>query len=138
MRVHTVHGRSALVLAVFAVVVAASTVVAQRRGDAQPRREATAANILVALKGVDVGETRKIPPTDQGSTRANCFDVPLLDPTTMRQVGRGTDCLSDVAPFGDGLVLTGTTIFRFDEARSSREVAPASTRCVQRVLPLRR
>lgn len=108
MRAHTVHGRSALILAVFAVVVAASTVVAQQRG------KATAPNIVVALKGVDVGEMRPIPPTEQGSTMANCFDVPLLDPATMRQVGSGTDCLSDVSPFGDGLVLTGTTIFRLN------------------------
>ncbi len=115
MRVHTVHGRSALILAVFAVVVAASTVVAQGRGEAQERGKAETPNIVVALKGTDVGEMREIPPTDQGSTMANCFDVPLVDPSTMRQVGRGTDCLSDVAPHGDGLVLTGTTIFRFND-----------------------
>ena len=46
---------------------------------------------------------------------ALCFDMDLIDAKTGNVIGRGSDCLSDIAPSGDGggLMLTATTFFHF-------------------------
>lgn len=44
---------------------------------------------------------------------ATCFDMDLIDAKTGNVIGRGSDCLSDVAPVGDGLQLIATTFFYF-------------------------
>lgn len=69
-------------------------------------------NLVFDLKGTAVGEMRMIPPiAGTGTTTALCFDVDLIDPMTGHVVGKGTDCLSDVVPYGDGLAVTATTYF---------------------------
>ena len=46
---------------------------------------------------------------------ALCFDMDLVDAKTGNVIGRGSDCLSDIAPSGDGggLMMTATTFFYF-------------------------
>ena len=46
---------------------------------------------------------------------ATCFDMDLVDAKTGNVIGRGSDCLSDIAPSGEGggLMLTATTFFYF-------------------------
>lgn len=73
-------------------------------------------NLVVCLRGTAVGQMRDIPPiAGTGTSQANCFDVSLVDPATNRVIGTATDCLADIQPFGEGLVLTGTTFFNFPE-----------------------
>jgi len=67
--------------------------------------------LVVALKGTAVGSERTIPQTPQGSTKANCFDLRLVDVAKNEVIGAATDCLSDFAPDS----LTGTTVFNFRE-----------------------
>jgi hypothetical protein len=64
------------------------------------------------LKGTAVGQIRTRPPIEgTGTTAGLCFDVQLIDPVTGEVVAKGTDCLSDIIPHGDGLALTATTYF---------------------------
>ncbi len=44
---------------------------------------------------------------------ALCFDVALVDAKTGNIIGQATDCLSDIVPSVDGVMLTGTTFFFF-------------------------
>lgn len=64
-------------------------------------------NFVVALQGTATGVE-----TDPG---VFCFDVDLVDLTTDRVIGVGTDCLdtNSIAPIGDdgGFGITNTTIF---------------------------
>ena len=74
-------------------------------------------NIVVVLAGPGQGydgngqfEQFGLVPLD-----ATCFDMDLVDAKTGNVIGRGSDCLSDIAPSGDGggLMLTATTFFYF-------------------------
>ena len=67
--------------------------------------------LVVGLQGTYTAETRPIPVTDQGSTEAACFDLDLINLSTGKVIGTATDCLSDISDVGDGMALTGTTIF---------------------------
>ena len=46
---------------------------------------------------------------------ATCFDMDLIDAKTGNVIGIGSDCLSGIAPSGDGggLMMTATTFFYF-------------------------
>jgi hypothetical protein len=77
----------------------------------------TGNNIVVVLAGIgqayagnDQFEQFDLPPLD-----ATCFDMDLVDAKTGNVIGRGSDCLSDVAESGDGggSMLTATTFFYF-------------------------
>lgn len=72
-------------------------------------------NLAVRLVGTAVGETRLIEVGDGsgGVIEALCFDLELRELNTDMPIGNATDCLSDITPVGDGLALTGTTIFDF-------------------------
>jgi hypothetical protein len=74
-------------------------------------------NIVVVLAGTGTAyngngqfEQFGLPPLD-----ALCFDMDLVDAKTGNVIGRGSDCLSDIAPggAGNGLQLTATTFFYF-------------------------
>ena len=70
--------------------------------------------IAVVLAGTAVGETRDI-----NGSAMECFDVDLLDPSTGKVIGQGTDCLDlntiDMIGDGGGMQLENTTFFKFDE-----------------------
>ena len=72
-------------------------------------------NIVVLLAGLGAGydgneqfEQFGLDPLD-----ATCFEMDLVDAKTGNVIGRGSDCLSGMAPRGDGLMLTATTFFYF-------------------------
>lgn len=72
-------------------------------------------NIVVVLAGTGTAydgngqfEQFGLPPLN-----ALCFDMDLIDAKTGNVIGRGSDCLSDIAPSGDGLMMTATTFFYF-------------------------
>jgi hypothetical protein len=74
-------------------------------------------NIVVLLAGLGAGydgneqfEQFGLEPLD-----ATCFEMDLIDAKTGNVIGRGSDCLSDIAPSGDGggLMMTATTFFYF-------------------------
>lgn len=74
-------------------------------------------NIVVLLAGLGAGydgneqfEQFGLDPLD-----ATCFEMDLVDAKTGNVIGRGSDCLSDIAPSGDGggLMMTATTFFYF-------------------------
>ena len=72
-------------------------------------------NIVVLLAGLGAGydgneqfEQFGLDPLD-----ATCFEMDLVDAKTGNVIGRGSDCLSGMAPSGDGLMLTATTFFYF-------------------------
>ena len=72
-------------------------------------------NIAVRLVGTGLAydgdglfEEFDLPPLN-----ATCFDVDLIDVKTGNVIGVASDCLSDITPNGDGLMLTGTTFFFF-------------------------
>lgn len=53
----------------------------------------------------------EIPPTDRGSTKADCHNHNLIDLTTDRVIGTVLDATTDVDADGEALVATGTTTF---------------------------
>ena len=70
--------------------------------------------IAVVLSGTATGETREI-----SGSPMECFDVDLLDPSSGKVIGKGTDCLdlNSIEMIGDdgGMQLNNTTFFKFDE-----------------------
>lgn len=50
-----------------------------------------------------------------GPVDALCFEIPIVDVSTGRVIGRGADCLFDIQPDGSGLMLQDVTIFKFAE-----------------------
>lgn len=79
---------------------------------------------IVKLLGTATGEVRSfsdfgdIPPTDQGTTEALCFEVNLTDvQQDDRVIGTAFDCLADFTldADGNGLSLTDTVIFQFPD-----------------------
>ncbi len=95
----------ALFTGAFAVITAVNPLKAGEKEDGK--------NLVLNLKGTAVGVTRPIPPIDGTQTSsATCFDVQLIDPESGRVIGKGTDCLADIVPHGNGLALTATTYFQ--------------------------
>ncbi len=80
---------------------------------------------ILKLRGTRPGVVRPfsdfgpIPPTEQGSTEALCFRLPLVDATKNERVGTAFDCLSDIAlgPDGNGIIVTDTVILNFGGGR---------------------
>lgn len=72
---------------------------------------------VVRMVGTAVGEMRAVPDIDGDGKEdmGNCFDLTLIDASTGKVIGTGTDCLSDVSNVGEGLALTGTAFFNFDD-----------------------
>lgn len=72
---------------------------------------------IVKLVGTAVGEMRTVPDIDGDGVddMGNCFDLTLIDANTGKVLGTGTDCLSMVQEVGDGLALTGTAFFNFED-----------------------
>jgi hypothetical protein len=53
----------------------------------------------------------EIPPTDRGTTKADCHKHNLIDLTTDRVIGTVLDATADVDADGEALIATGTTTF---------------------------
>lgn len=74
--------------------------------------------LILNAKGSATAYLCEIPPTDQGTTEALCFDVPLFNMKTGAYVGTLTDGLADVLPLtSGGLTATATSVFKFTEWR---------------------
>jgi hypothetical protein len=71
--------------------------------------------MVVQLKGQAEAFLRDVPAPDGGQILdAICFEVPMFDVRTNKQLGVAFDCLSDIDLSGDPRVaLTDTTIFEF-------------------------
>ena len=74
-------------------------------------------NIVVVLAGIGQGYDgdNQFEQIGLPALGATCFDMDLIDAKTGNVIGRGSDCLSDIAPSGDGggLMMTATTFFYF-------------------------
>ena len=72
-------------------------------------------NIVVVLAGTGQGYPGDVQfaQFDLDPLGATCFDMDLIDAKTGNVIGRGSDCLSNMTPMGDGLSLTATTFFYF-------------------------
>ncbi len=78
-----------------------------------PAEEET--SMIVALRGQATGETRTLSDLPD-SLEATCFaGLQLVEVKTGKVIGTAEDCLSDITPVGDGMALTGTTFFKFQE-----------------------
>ena len=74
--------------------------------------------LVLRLVGTTVGETRLQDLDNDGvMEEANCFDVDLIDFRSGETIGTATDCLSDINGVGEGLALTGTTIFNLPDGQ---------------------
>ena len=72
-------------------------------------------SMIVALRGQATAEARTLSDLP-GSLEATCFSgVQLIEVKTGQVIGTAEDCLSDITPVGDGLSVTGTTFFRFQD-----------------------
>ncbi len=72
-------------------------------------------SMIVALRGQASAEARTLSDLP-GSLEATCFSgVQLIEVKTGKVIGTAEDCLSDITPVGDGLSVTGTTFFRFQD-----------------------
>jgi hypothetical protein len=69
----------------------------------------------VGLQGAAVGRAPMGMELDHVPGDAACFDLDLLELKTDRVIGTAVDCLSNINEVGDGLALTGTTFFHFNE-----------------------
>lgn len=85
--------------------------------DETPEAELVEGFRVVRLIGTAVGEMRTVPDIDGDGVddMGNCFDLTLVDANTGKVIGTGTDCLSNVQEVGDGLALTGTAFFNFED-----------------------
>jgi len=70
---------------------------------------------VVALRGTGAARAPEGNELDHVPGDAACFDLDLVDLKTDHTIGWATDCLSNINPVGDGLALTGTTFFHFNE-----------------------
>jgi hypothetical protein len=80
-------------------------------------------HMVLQLKGADTLEVRNIDSDGDGVADiigAECYDVPLFNPATGKQIGQASDCLSSLnivnddggaPPLGFNIALTGTTFF---------------------------
>ncbi len=75
-------------------------------------------SIVVALRGTSTGVSESL--TDlPDSLDALCFsDLQMVEVKSGRVIGTARDCLSNINPVGDGMALTGTTFFNFEEGGS--------------------
>ena len=74
-------------------------------------------NIVVVLAGTGdaYGGDEQFAKLGLDPLGATCFDMDLVDAKTGNVIGTGSDCLSSIAPSGDGggLTMTATTFFYF-------------------------
>lgn len=72
------------------------------------------ANLTMQLRGTAVGYDGMVPDIDGDGfdDPATCFDVEVFNAATGLKMGEGTDCLSNITPFGEGLQIVGTTYFK--------------------------
>jgi hypothetical protein len=86
-------------------------------GDGSSEAQASESNhqIVVVLRGTGIPVMPGVvPPIDgTGTTGALCFEVPMFDLATQREIGTATDCISDLAIIGTGggMTVTATTTF---------------------------
>ena len=72
-------------------------------------------SMIVALRGEATAETRTLSDLPD-SLDATCFaGIPLIEVKTGKVIGTAEDCLSDINPVGEGMSITGTTFFNFQE-----------------------
>ena len=91
-------------------IIAAVSAVACSSG---PTEEET--SMIVALRGQGTAATRTLSDLP-GSLEATCFGgLQMIEVKTGKVIGTAEDCLSDLTPVGDGMSVTGTTFFNFQE-----------------------
>ena len=92
-----------------------STATAEHFNDPNITEDTVNVRYLWLLNGIRNTYECEIPPTDQGTTVANCHDHEIIDLKSGEILGMATDATADATMEGTAIVATGTTTFRLPQ-----------------------